>query len=1464
MVPVAAEAWRQRLSDRSAPRATRVKFAWKLLSSRRLKDDVVVGYLVDSLHALETSIENEGAALDLWKLLFKILKRIQKSSSHEGTSSKFSSLLPSLFGSTLLNWISYVTSPFDADSELVKWVIKCAELVLRTRGLDNIFSKHFDLLNSLVATCLDLLCSMTQCRSESNSTLKSVVLCLLKNYSHLQHMRSDVVKVFGLMTTTLLGKSVNEILLASSESDGDVFGQQLQRYVSETVINALAKSPVHADFEQLMLTVLTNENSPKHLQYLVDFLKLIQDCNNAKFRNDLVVQMFHNNAEPNKKVRAFHRLHYLVLLCRLLGIDPLSSHGKYIKLQSIFMVRFCDDEVCLAHFAALLQKFSQLTSNLRSKQEVDLMQPLNYFQSLADFLLINSTFRSRSSFRCLSLLLSLNSTVLVPSRTSSVLTKAWLSGPMESGSDSLDSRLEFLCALLDIYVKLRQVDKFILKLLDVIGKAASSMTKTNSFRPPKKFLDRFGAICADLHPIQAVSVWNALLDVVNVSHDKATDNKQDVEYEYMYKSQPAFDLLKTLLQCVRLVGVNLPKDALDAIVLASKATAKCCNNRLVSTIVITKITPDEILLSSLQLVYCWQELHAILMSYSNKYALSWLGGGDGDGDSVQSISNLLAQYFFVSDSDLCRIGKACERKDHIALNHIYLLLLLQRTKLLVIFGDETYEDWKSQLHSSIHIVISLVNSHVQKGYVQSWATVCKHLPVLALRMSPQDVQNIASEIVSTFSDGTPDNKLGHVTSHMLRSHEFQDVAVFQTAIVTTNLQRMAMVTSALYQRFGCGFLKKIIKALKAMHENTEMSFSAADSDNGLPDECDRSVLIKICEPLGKIFSSVKKENESQIGSLERYDGCFAESCSLLDELPLEYLLPVNRIRCLAQALCVLYVATEYREVGLEESNLALSALRIVTSLLKDQQKENLCSELLLVHELMSWITKSFTEFVAKVQTIYSDQSPNVAKHIIHQMTDLLTSLTASAIINGESVFVGFSKFLEDFELSTQKLLKRHHDDADYLIAVLACAMLRTCDQVASNTSSRVKVCREFAMRLSNCFVRWFGTVSERIRNQNFQLVIVFLEAFGLMLRLQPSDDTDSAWKQAIPSFLQYALTEVLSHRELFIAIEFLKEFRPFIAESAVKDLWNAACAYEEKNVNDVVNLHLEKNFKSSVDNLIIRSNIGEFKWILDDLISKLSVNDLLSCHTARVSNALCKWSAILKSPLTSDKADLVIKESGRFLVLCQHLLLQTEGKSSITILLMRAETDLLKKQISSENVMLILQGCSSLDLTKIANRGQFVRCFDAFHGLLRSVLVYQARFVVHAVPSFLAPVQHLMRAIILQGQQHLVKDLPEDQITEICRCAQKLEGLFSLMTNHKMDFAKVAPYVVAFYVTEAPNVTLYTPIKNTLMSSIFAMLSMCNSIEIPPLLAALGQSGREVFNALYQDYKKYYRYTGKV
>lgn len=82
--------------------------------------------------------------------------------------------------------------------------------------------------------------------------------------------------------------------------------------------------------------------------------------------------------------------------------------------------------------------------------------------------------------------------------------------------------------------------------------------------------------------------------------------------------------------------------------------------------------------------------------------------------------------------------------------------------------------------------------------------------------------------------------------------------------------------------------------------------------------------------------------------------------------------------------------------------------------------------------------------------------------------------------------------------------------------------------------------------------------------------------------------------------------------------------------------------------------------------------------------------------------------------------------------------------------------------------------------------------------------------------------------------------------------------------NEKIDFARVAPYLVADIIAAFQSVSLYPEVKRNLIFCIHKLLDICDKHSKEFLSSNLSGAAKEEFKLITEHYNQHFRYTGTV
>ncbi|XP_062618204.1 unhealthy ribosome biogenesis protein 2 homolog [Saccostrea cucullata] len=292
-----------------------------------------------------------------------------------------------------------------------------------------------------------------------------------------------------------------------------------------------------------------------------------------------------------------------------------------------------------------------------------------------------------------------------------------------------------------------------------------------------------------------------------------------------------------------------------------------------------------------------------------------------------------------------------------------------------------------------------------------------------------------------------------------------------------------------------------------------------------------------------------------------------------------------------------------------------------------------------------------------------------------------------------------------------------------------------------------------------------------------------------------------------------------------------------------------------------------QQIQSSVGALIFCVGDDEFQAIINSLVSDCHLEELVPHNLYKMLASVHLWKQVLHNELTEEKGAIVVNAVEQVMIHFQSAMLQLKDLQdddvilSLAVPVMNCQADMLNfgpSLMSPQCATLALQSCTYIPLCTSSH-------YPAFHAVcvvLTSLIVHHTDSVFKVISTFISCANRLMKFVIAMGNQEMLME--SNTVMEARNCAHNLNKLYVLIASHKLDFSKVAVYLVSNFVSEVQKVTLHPAVKRALLPAIYAILDICDNHVISQLHMVLNQGVKAVFNVLYSDYMKYHHYTGKV
>ncbi|KAF7281180.1 hypothetical protein GWI33_005050 [Rhynchophorus ferrugineus] len=368
-----------------------------------------------------------------------------------------------------------------------------------------------------------------------------------------------------------------------------------------------------------------------------------------------------------------------------------------------------------------------------------------------------------------------------------------------------------------------------------------------------------------------------------------------------------------------------------------------------------------------------------------------------------------------------------------------------------------------------------------------------------------------------------------------------------------------------------------------------------------------------------------------------------------------------------------------------------------------------------------------------------------------------------------------------------------------------------------------------------------------------------VEAYGTCLKHylslgQQSEILDKL-SEKLPTYMEYALANISSENKkgcviLFATVLHNKQKLPGLDENVVLNVWNAVKSVDIEDeyshlVNLIFTLIPNDEFSNLVGDLLQSCQKSSNSKNYSALSRQLKIwQSILTCNVNPVKmkiwqEALEKLIHQLQNIIKNDNIDLAVIRNifslQESIILTQHFTL-----SSPLI-------DLFLINVS------ILTNCDSLDFEDI---------FNISVSLLEKLLKYRNAIILDRLPPFLQQYRTLLK--LLCDKSNSDENENAEGSKKASDCAHKLEKLTKNLVLYKKDVSRISVYLIADILERYEQINLYPNVKLHLNNCVYSLVSLCDHHGVSYLMRVLSSASTEMFKILYEHYKRYYMFTGKV
>lgn len=268
-----------------------------------------------------------------------------------------------------------------------------------------------------------------------------------------------------------------------------------------------------------------------------------------------------------------------------------------------------------------------------------------------------------------------------------------------------------------------------------------------------------------------------------------------------------------------------------------------------------------------------------------------------------------------------------------------------------------------------------------------------------------------------------------------------------------------------------------------------------------------------------------------------------------------------------------------------------------------------------------------------------------------------------------------------------------------------------------------------------------------------------------------------------------------------------------------------------------------------------------FDLISSDLFSMM-VESIHQKNYSQLFKHLQTVTFLLTSSLNPIKIEIWQK-------ILEKLLLQLQSLKEDIIYDQKMFEEIMKFEVAIINrKTLVLSPCMmSMFLmspyTLLKKGSDFYQDFNICTNYLECLLKHRSSMIMDRLPTYLKVFRSFLSTLCRRcGEAEKNNDLSE--LEDLADCAYQLEKLVRLLVIHKKDMARIACHLIGDILHQYETFTLYPKVKVHLNNCMYSLISICDNHAVSYLLRVLSSASTELFKKVFDDFKRFHRFTGKV
>ncbi|XP_031625322.1 uncharacterized protein LOC116342004 [Contarinia nasturtii] len=200
-------------------------------------------------------------------------------------------------------------------------------------------------------------------------------------------------------------------------------------------------------------------------------------------------------------------------------------------------------------------------------------------------------------------------------------------------------------------------------------------------------------------------------------------------------------------------------------------------------------------------------------------------------------------------------------------------------------------------------------------------------------------------------------------------------------------------------------------------------------------------------------------------------------------------------------------------------------------------------------------------------------------------------------------------------------------------------------------------------------------------------------------------------------------------------------------------------------------------------------------------------------------------------------------------------------------------TNNVQTPVSVELIDDVLAFLAEINIKKIDaekfDSDQFKSLLEQMCALVLGLIQHRSVFIMDRVPHFSNVFKDLLQTICwYKSNRSQQTQLEQAEITMLAEMAHSLEKTNKTFVKHSAEVKRVAPYLLLFAINmmignDRPT-TLYSKIKTHIEYICYDLIAVCDHRTEGYILRSCNEASKAIYESLHRDYRKYFKFKGKV